>query len=55
MSKSMGNVLSPQKIMQTMGADILRLWVAASFLPTITDTILILEDHFSMIFPMLPE
>lgn len=30
MSKSMGNVIAPQKVMQTLGADILRLWVAAT-------------------------
>ncbi|MFK7886844.1 MAG: isoleucine--tRNA ligase [Gammaproteobacteria bacterium] len=30
MSKSLGNTLAPQKIFQTLGADILRLWVAAS-------------------------
>lgn len=30
MSKSLGNVVSPQDIMKTHGADILRLWVAAS-------------------------
>ncbi|MCA1780165.1 MAG: isoleucine--tRNA ligase, partial [Xanthomonadaceae bacterium] len=30
MSKSQGNVVAPQKIMQTLGADILRLWVAAA-------------------------
>jgi isoleucyl-tRNA synthetase len=30
MSKSMGNVVAPQDVMKTMGADILRLWVAAA-------------------------
>ena len=30
MSKSMGNVISPQDIIETSGADILRLWVASS-------------------------
>ena len=30
MSKSEGNVISPQKIVGTLGADILRLWVAGS-------------------------
>ena len=30
MSKSLGNVISPQKIVGTLGADILRLWVASS-------------------------
>jgi len=30
MSKSRGNVIAPQKIIQQMGADILRLWVASS-------------------------
>ncbi|XOZ33457.1 isoleucine--tRNA ligase [Halomonadaceae bacterium KBTZ08] len=30
MSKSMGNVIAPQKVMNELGADILRLWVAAT-------------------------
>ena len=30
MSKSLGNVVAPQKIMNDLGADILRLWVAAT-------------------------
>jgi len=30
MSKSLGNVISPQEVMKTHGADILRLWVVAS-------------------------
>jgi isoleucyl-tRNA synthetase len=30
MSKSKGNALSPQKVMETSGAEILRLWVASS-------------------------
>jgi isoleucyl-tRNA synthetase len=30
MSKSLGNVVAPQEVMKTSGADILRLWVAAS-------------------------
>ncbi len=30
MSKSMGNVIAPQKVIQTLGADIIRLWVAAT-------------------------
>ncbi len=30
MSKSMGNVVAPEKVIDTMGADILRLWVAMS-------------------------
>lgn len=30
MSKSRGNVMAPQKVIQQMGADILRLWVAAA-------------------------
>ncbi|MEY2701053.1 MAG: isoleucine-tRNA ligase [Pseudomonadota bacterium] len=30
MSKSKGNVVAPQKVMQTLGADILRLWVSAT-------------------------
>jgi isoleucyl-tRNA synthetase len=29
MSKSLGNVIAPDKIVQTLGADILRLWVAS--------------------------
>ena len=29
-SKSLGNVIEPQKIYKTLGADILRLWVAAT-------------------------
>jgi len=30
MSKSLGNVIAPQKVMDTLGAEILRLWVAAT-------------------------
>jgi isoleucyl-tRNA synthetase len=30
MSKSLGNVISPLKVMNTLGADVLRLWVAAA-------------------------
>lgn len=30
MSKSRGNVVAPQKVMQTLGADILRLWVSST-------------------------
>lgn len=30
MSKSLGNVIAPQKIIKTLGGDILRLWVAAT-------------------------
>jgi isoleucyl-tRNA synthetase len=30
MSKSIGNVMSPQKVMNDLGADVLRLWVAAT-------------------------
>ncbi|CAA0108588.1 Isoleucine--tRNA ligase [BD1-7 clade bacterium] len=30
MSKSLGNVIAPQKVMNDLGADILRLWVAAT-------------------------
>jgi len=30
MSKSMGNVVAPQSVVSTLGADILRLWVASS-------------------------
>jgi isoleucyl-tRNA synthetase len=30
MSKSLGNVIAPQKVMNSLGADVLRLWVAAA-------------------------
>ena len=30
MSKSLGNVIAPQKVMNTLGADIIRLWVSAA-------------------------
>jgi isoleucyl-tRNA synthetase len=30
MSKSQGNVIAPQEVMRTLGADIIRLWVAAA-------------------------
>lgn len=30
MSKSLGNVISPQKVMKVLGADIIRLWVAGT-------------------------
>src|SRR3546814_16743183 len=30
MSKSLGNGIEPQDIMKTLGADILRLWIASS-------------------------
>jgi isoleucyl-tRNA synthetase len=30
MSKSIGNVIEPQKVIDTMGADVLRLWIAAT-------------------------
>ena len=30
MSKSLGNVVVPQKVVSTLGADVLRLWVAAT-------------------------
>ena len=30
MSKSVGNVVAPQKVMNSLGADVLRLWVAAA-------------------------
>jgi len=30
MSKSLGNVIAPQKVVNTLGADIVRLWVAAT-------------------------
>ena len=34
MSKSQGNVIAPQKIFKSLGADILRLWVASSDIST---------------------
>ena len=43
MSKSMGNVIAPQKVSDTLGAEILRLWVAATDYSgelSISDTIL---------------
>jgi isoleucyl-tRNA synthetase len=43
MSKSMGNVVAPQKVSETLGADILRLWVASTDYSgelSISDTIL---------------
>ena len=43
MSKSLGNVIAPQKVSDTMGADILRLWVASTDYSgelSISDTIL---------------
>jgi isoleucyl-tRNA synthetase len=30
MSKSLGNVVAPQKVVDTLGADVLRLWIAAT-------------------------
>jgi len=30
MSKSLGNVVAPQKVMDTLGADVLRMWVASA-------------------------
>src|SRR2546427_3357049 len=30
MSKSLGNVIAPRKVSETLGAEILRLWVAAT-------------------------
>lgn len=30
MSKSLGNVIAPQKVLQTLGADIIRLWVCSA-------------------------
>jgi isoleucyl-tRNA synthetase len=30
MSKSMGNVIAPQKVMSSLGADVMRLWIAAT-------------------------
>jgi isoleucyl-tRNA synthetase len=43
MSKSLGNVIAPQKVMSTLGADIVRLWVAATDYAneiSVSDTIL---------------
>ncbi len=43
MSKSLGNVIAPQKVMSSLGADILRLWVAATDYAneiSVSDTIL---------------
>ena len=43
MSKSRGNVIPPQKVVQTLGADILRLWVASCdyrYEMTVSDEIL---------------
>ncbi|MBT8113942.1 MAG: isoleucine--tRNA ligase, partial [Arenicella sp.] len=43
MSKSLGNVVAPQSVINTLGADILRLWVAATYYRsemTISDEIL---------------
>ncbi|MDO8954321.1 MAG: isoleucine--tRNA ligase [Gammaproteobacteria bacterium] len=43
MSKSLGNVVSPQQVMKTLGADVLRYWVASSnyrFEITLSDEIL---------------
>ncbi|MEJ1966745.1 MAG: isoleucine--tRNA ligase [Gammaproteobacteria bacterium] len=43
MSKSLGNVIAPQKVVGTLGADILRLWVAATDYAneiSVSDTIL---------------
>ena len=43
MSKSLGNVMSPQKVFNDLGADILRLWVAATDFSgdmSVSDTIL---------------
>jgi isoleucyl-tRNA synthetase len=30
MSKSLGNVVEPQEVMKTLGADVLRLWIAST-------------------------
>ncbi|MFO1351509.1 MAG: isoleucine--tRNA ligase [Gammaproteobacteria bacterium] len=30
MSKSLGNIVAPQEVMKTLGADVLRLWIAAT-------------------------
>src|SRR5690606_40048698 len=30
MSKSLGNVIAPQKVVDAMGADVLRLWIASA-------------------------
>lgn len=46
MSKSVGNVVKPQEIMQTYGADILRLWVVSS---DFSDDIRVSQDIFGRI------
>ncbi len=43
MSKSLGNVVSPQDVVKSLGADVLRLWVASSFYP---DDIRVSKDIF---------
>ncbi|MGR3807418.1 isoleucine--tRNA ligase [Pasteurella testudinis] len=43
MSKSIGNIVEPQKVMNTYGADILRLWVAST---DYTGEIAVSDDHF---------
>jgi isoleucyl-tRNA synthetase len=35
MSKSLGNVMSPQKVINNLGADILRLWIASTVNPCV--------------------
>ena len=43
MSKSIGNVISPQKVINELGADVLRLWVASAYFSaemTVSDEIL---------------
>lgn len=44
MSKSLGNVTSPQEVIEKFGADVLRLWVAAS---SYTDDVRISEEILS--------
>lgn len=46
MSKSIGNVVKPQEVMQTYGADILRLWVVSS---DFSDDIRVSQDIFGRI------
>lgn len=43
MSKSIGNVVEPQKVMNKLGADILRLWVAAT---DYRNEMAVSDDHF---------
>ena len=49
MSKSLGNVMSPQKVVNNLGADILRLWIASTDYTnemTVSDEILKTQRRF---------